>query len=99
MLDENNIVVPEIAIRGNVLNFVKSTSNLDIVFNYRLMWFYHINIDVGRVDCMLWNLRALVHSTLFGIRMQLYKTYSIPVLLYGSMLAGILCPLGLRLKL
>ena len=39
---------------------------------------------MGKVYGMLRNLWAVIHSAPFAIRMQLAKTFLIPVLLYGS---------------
>ena len=44
----------------------------------------HINVIVGRVYGMLQNLCAAIDSNRFAIRIQLAKTYLIPVLFYGS---------------
>ena len=68
-------------IRSNKIDFVKPATNLSIVFNDRLSWPNYISVVVGRIYSMLRNLWAVINSTSFAIRMQLAKTYLIPVLL------------------
>ena len=66
-------VIPELSIRSNKIDFIKSATNLDIVFND----------VVSRIYGMLRNLFTTVtDSTHFVISMQLARTYLIPVLLY-----------------
>ena len=77
-------VVPDIIITGNKIDFVESASNLGIVFNGRLTWYNIIYVIVDKVYGMLRNLWAIIYSSPFAIRMQLGKTFSIPILLYGS---------------
>ena len=67
-------------IRGNKIGFVEWASNLGIIFNGRLTWSNHTNVIVGKVYVMFRNLWAVIDS----IRMQLAKTFLIPVILYGS---------------
>ena len=76
--------VPDIIIRGNKIDFVESATYLNIIFNGRLTWSNHINVIVCRAYSILQNLWVIINSTHFAIRMQLAKTYLIPVLLYGS---------------
>ena len=76
-------VVPDTTIKGNKIYFVESATNLGITFNGRLSWSNHINVIVGKVYDMLRNLWPVKDSTAFAIRIQLAKTYLIPVLLYG----------------
>ena len=58
--------------------------HLIVVFNGRLTWSNHINVTVGKVYGMLRNLWTVIDSTPFAMRMQLAKTFLIPVFLYGS---------------
>ena len=66
------------------MHFVESATDLGIIFNGRLTRSNYINVIVGRVYGMLRNLWTVTDSTPFTIRMELAKTYLIPVLLYGS---------------
>ena len=69
---------PDIFIRGNKIDFVKSTSNLDIIFKDRLTWSNHINVILGKVYGLFRKLYVVIDSTPFDICMQ---TFLIPALL------------------
>ena len=76
--------VSDIIIRGNKSEFVASPSNLSVIFNGRLTWSNHINAIVAKVYGMLRNLWTILDMNPFAIRMQLAKTFRIPVLSHGS---------------
>ena len=80
--------VPDIIIRSNKIDFVESASNLGDIFNGWLTWSNHINVIVGKVHGMLRNLWPVIDSTPFTKRMELAKTFLIPVLLYRSEIFG-----------
>ena len=64
---------------GHLLH-LESATNLGIVFNGSLLWFNHISVVVGRIYSVLRKLWTVIDSTPFAFRMQLAKTYLIPVL-------------------
>ena len=64
-----------------IIDFVESASNLGVIFNGPPTWPNHINVIVLKVNDMLKNLWTVIDSTPFAIRMQLAKTFLIPVIL------------------
>ena len=72
--------MPDIIIRGKKIDFVESVFNLGVIFNGRLTWSNYINVIMGKLYGMLRNLWAVIDSSPFAIRMQLDKTFLIPVL-------------------
>ena len=76
--------MPDIIIKRNKIDFVESASNVGIIFNGRLTWSNHSNVIISKVYGMFRKLRAVINSTPFAIRMQLAKTFLIPILLYES---------------
>ena len=76
------LLLKEISINGNKIDFVGPATNLGIVFNNRLSWSNHITVIVGRTYSRLQSLWAVIDSSPFAIRMKLAKTYLISVLLY-----------------
>ena len=66
------------------IKLISLNRHLIVIFNGgRLTWSNHINVIVGKVYSMLRNLWAVIYSTPFVIRMQLAKTFLIPVILWG----------------
>ena len=86
MISRTNIsfVIPGLSIKSNKIDFVSSATNLDFVFTGRLSWSSDISVIVGKIYSLLWNLWVVMNSTPFAIRMQLAKTYLIPVPLYAN---------------
>ena len=85
MLSRTNIssVIPGLSIKGNKIDLDGSAIDMDRVFKNKLLWSSHISVIVGRIYSTLRNLWAFIDSTPFSNRMQIAKTYLIPVLLYG----------------
>lgn len=81
LLQNNNF---SLKINNSIIEVVKSSKNLGLIFNDELTWTNHINATSGKVYGMLRNLWAVQTSTPLEIRMLLAKTYLIPTLLYGS---------------
>ena len=65
----------QIKISSNVIEFVRCSKNLGVIFNSKLTWSKHIASAVGQIYGMLRNLWAVKCSTPFRIRMLLAKTY------------------------